>query len=68
MNATHKYDKPGFIEEIIWDGTLKIREESRATLYEMRKAMGFTGVWNRVRRKAEKAAKEARKGEARNLA
>lgn len=50
------YDAPGAIEELIYKGTLRVREETQKTLYEMQKAMGFTGVWNRIRRKAEKHA------------
>jgi tryptophanyl-tRNA synthetase len=49
-----RYDTPGYIEEIISTGTQRVREETKKTLFEMQKAMGFTGVWNRIRRKAEK--------------
>jgi tryptophanyl-tRNA synthetase len=48
------YDAPGYIEELMYNGTQQVREETKQTLYEMQKAMGFTGVWNRIRRKAEK--------------
>ncbi len=48
------YDAAGYIEELIYNGTQQVREETKQTLYEMLKAMGFTGVWNRIRRKAEK--------------
>ncbi len=48
------YGTPGYIEEIIYTGTQRVREETKKTLFEMQKAMGFTGVWNRIRRKAEK--------------
>ena len=47
------YDTSGAIEDIIVEGTEKIREETRQTLIEMKKAMGLTGVWNRIRRKSE---------------
>jgi tryptophanyl-tRNA synthetase len=50
------YDAPGRIEELIYNGTQWVREETKKTLYEMQKVMGFTGVWNRIRRKAEKSA------------
>ena len=56
-----QYDSTGMIEEIIWNGTEKIRLETQQTLYEMRKAMGLTGVWNRIRRKAENAARKREK-------
>ncbi len=49
------YDRPGVVEEIIWSGTERTRKETQETIYAMRKAMGFTGVWNRIRRKAETA-------------
>ena len=58
-----RYDASGVIEEIIWTGTEKIRKDTQQTLFEMRKAMGLTGVWNRMRRKAEKAAKKRAKAE-----
>lgn len=49
-----RYEESGLVEELIYNGTQKVREETRRTLYEMQKAMGFTGVWNRIQRKAEK--------------
>lgn len=58
-----QYDSAGVIEEIIVTGTERIRSETQQTLFEMRKAMGLTGVWNRMRRKAERAAKKAAKVE-----
>ncbi|HEV3365561.1 MAG TPA: tryptophan--tRNA ligase, partial [Acidimicrobiia bacterium] len=30
--------------------------EVRQTVFDMRKAMGLTGVWNQLRRKAERSA------------
>jgi len=47
-----KYDQPGLIEELIWAGTERVREETRQTLSAMQQAMGLTRVWNRIRRKA----------------
>jgi tryptophanyl-tRNA synthetase len=52
------YNQPGLIEDILYVGTQHVREETQATLYEMHKAMGFTGVWNRIRRKAENHRKK----------
>lgn len=49
-----QYDVPGVIEEIIYRGTEAVRAETQQTLQEMQRAMGITGVWNRIRRKAEK--------------
>jgi tryptophanyl-tRNA synthetase len=53
------YDRPGLVEEILYQGTQRAREETQQTLYAMQKAMGFTGVWNRIRRKAENYRKKA---------
>lgn len=56
-----KYEEAGFIEEIIYNGTLLAREETKQTLYAMKKAMGLSGVWNRMRRKVEKRQKKQAK-------
>jgi tryptophanyl-tRNA synthetase len=50
-----QYDQPGVIERILIEGTERVREETRRTVDEMRAAMGFTGVWNRLRRRVERA-------------
>ncbi len=55
------YDQTGLVEEIIVEGTERVREMTRETLFEMKKAMGLSGVWNRIRRKAERAAKKRKK-------
>ena len=49
--------RTGLVDEVIYNGTLRMRDEARATLAEVRKAMGLGGVWNSIRRKAEKAIK-----------
>jgi tryptophanyl-tRNA synthetase len=54
----------GRIDEIIVDGTEKVRAIVKETLYEMRKSMGLTGVMNRMRRKVEARNKRARVGSA----
>lgn len=48
----------GYVDEVIYNGTLHTREVARETLTAAKKAMGLTGVWNKFSRKAE----EARKG------
>jgi tryptophanyl-tRNA synthetase len=58
-----KFEEPGLIEEILYNGTLKAREETQQTLYAMKKAMGLSNVWNRIRRKVEKRQKKAEKNE-----
>ena len=47
----------GLVDQVIFDGTQKMREEARGTLSAARKAMGLYGVWNKIKRKAEKAQK-----------
>jgi tryptophanyl-tRNA synthetase len=42
----------GLVEEAIYDGTKRANEIGDETLMMMKKAMGLTGVWNRVSRKA----------------
>ncbi len=52
----------GYVDELLYEGTQRASAEGRATLMEVKKAMGLTGVWNRISRAAEKASQEARKG------
>lgn len=47
----------GLVDEVIYDGTMKMREEARHTVLAMKKTMGLTGPWNRISRKAEKVKK-----------
>jgi tryptophanyl-tRNA synthetase len=49
----------GFVDELLYEGTLKGREEAKATVIEAKKAMGLTGVWNKISRAAEKRRKKA---------
>ena len=44
---------------MLYEGTLKMREQARETIIAVRKAMGLAGVWNRISRSAEKARKAA---------
>ena len=50
--------QPGLVDEIIVTGTEKTREEVRAVTAEVKKAMGITGTYNQLRRKAEQARKK----------
>jgi tryptophanyl-tRNA synthetase len=59
-----KYEESGLLEEIIYNGTQIAREETQKTLFSMKKAMGLSGVWNRVRRKVEKRQKKSNKAAA----
>ncbi len=47
----------GYVDEVLYDGTMKMREEARITLQAMKKAMGVSGIWNKISRKAEKTKK-----------
>lgn len=40
----------GYVERVIYEGTLKMREVADETLKEMRSAMGFFGSWNKISR------------------
>ena len=48
----------GYADELLYDGTLRMRQEARETLAAAKKAMGLSGVWNRISRKAEERRKK----------
>jgi len=53
-----KYEtQSGLADEVVYDGTMRMREEARATLTAAKKAMGISAVWNRISRKAEDVKK-----------
>jgi tryptophanyl-tRNA synthetase len=47
----------GLVDEVIYQGTLRMREVAAETLREVKKAMGLAGSFNRIARKAEDRAK-----------
>jgi tryptophanyl-tRNA synthetase len=47
--------EPGLVDRLIVEGTERTRAEVRQTVIDMRKAMGLAGVWNQIRRKAERS-------------
>lgn len=49
--------RPGFVDEIIVDGTERTRAEVKVVVAEVKRAMGITGTYNQLRRKAEQARK-----------
>lgn len=49
----------GLVEEIIYDGTRKVAEMGAALIKEMRSAMGFGGMWNKISRMARERAERA---------
>jgi tryptophanyl-tRNA synthetase len=53
----HYEAQTGYVDELIYEGTLRAREEAKATLIETKKAMGLTGVWNKISRGAERRRK-----------
>lgn len=53
--------RSGYVDEVLFDGTVKMREIARQTLSEMKKAMGISGIWNRISRKAESTKKKRAK-------
>ena len=53
--------RPGYVDEIIVDGTERTRVEVKAVVAEVKKAMGITGTYNQLRRKAEQARKRPRR-------
>jgi len=57
-----KYEsQSGLADEVVYDGTMRMREEARATLAVALKAMGLSAVWNRISRKAEDVKKKREK-------
>jgi tryptophanyl-tRNA synthetase len=53
-----KYEnEKGYIDQLIIEGTKKVRKEAQKTLYEMKKAMGFVTVLRGLERKAEQRNK-----------
>jgi tryptophanyl-tRNA synthetase len=57
-----KYEsQSGLADEVVYDGTMKMRVEARATLAIALKAMGLAAVWNRISRKAEDVKKKREK-------
>jgi tryptophanyl-tRNA synthetase len=47
--------RSGYVERVIYEGTREVDEVANETLMTMKKAMGLTGVWNRISRKARDA-------------
>ena len=57
----HYESQTGYVDNLIYEGTLHAREEARATIIAAKKAMGITGIWNRISRGAEKRRKKLEK-------
>jgi len=54
----------GYVDHLLVSGTDKARVEAQHTLSEAKKAMGLTGVWNKIRRSDEKRTKDLVKSHA----
>lgn len=48
----------GYVDELLFEGTMRAREEAKLTLMEAKKAMGLSGVWNKISRSAERRRKK----------
>ncbi len=57
-----KYEAdPGFVDHLLVAGTARARIEAQETVRAAKKAMGLTGVWNKMRRSDEKRNKRLAK-------
>jgi tryptophanyl-tRNA synthetase len=55
----HYATESGLVDEIIVQGTERVRGIARATVRDAKKAMGLSSVWNRITRAAERRRKKA---------
>jgi tryptophanyl-tRNA synthetase len=51
-------DDRGYVDQVIVDGTAKMKELAFENMKNIRKAMGLHGNWNKIRRSAEKRSKK----------
>jgi tryptophanyl-tRNA synthetase len=49
-----RFAEPGLVDALLVAGTERVREETILTVREMKRAMGLSGVWNRLRRGVER--------------
>jgi len=49
---------PALVDKVLLEGTEKMREVARATMKDVRSAMGIASAWNRLRKAAERRAKK----------
>ena len=54
-----RLEDKGYVEEVLYTGTLHAQEVAEETLQLMKKAMGLTGVWNRISRRARDRMKKS---------
>jgi tryptophanyl-tRNA synthetase len=58
QRAAYYGAQSGLVDEIIVQGTQRMREEGAETMRTVRKAMGLSSTYNRIARKAEERAKK----------
>lgn len=58
LRKEYEADK-GLVEQIVYEGTLKMIEISNATLKEVKSAMGLSGIWNKISRIARERRENA---------
>jgi tryptophanyl-tRNA synthetase len=51
----------GLVEQIIYEGTVKTEQVANETLLAMKKAMGLTGLWNKISRKGRERIEKLEK-------
>jgi len=54
----------GYVEQVIYEGTMRTNQIAEETLMMMKKAMGLTGVWNKISRKGRKRLDKQQKAAA----
>lgn len=52
QRRTHFAKEKGLVEEIIYEGTMKMNDIANATLKEMKSLMGLSGIWKKITRTA----------------
>lgn len=56
-------DDKGYVEQVVYEGTLRMNELAEETMKEVRSAMGLRGAWNKIsriaRERKEKVSKES---------
>jgi tryptophanyl-tRNA synthetase len=50
--------EPALVDKILFEGTERMREVAKATMKEVRSAMGIGSAWNRLRKAAERRRKK----------
>jgi len=54
----------GYVEQVIYEGTMRTNQIAEETVMMMKKAMGLTGVWNKISRKGRKRLDKQQKAAA----